>query len=155
MSKDIKQRFWKELADNPYLMVALDAGHAHAIPMTAQLDKDNDGYFHFFHAKSGRLAAGGRAMAQYVAKGHDLFACVSGTLTPVTDRATIDKYWSKPVEAWYEGGKDDPHIVFLRMDLGRAEIWDGDMSLLNVAKMALGMYVHDEAEEKHVKQTSL
>ena len=60
MSKDIKQRFWKELADNPYLMVALDAGHAHAIPMTAQLDKDNDGYFHFFHAKSGRLAAGGR-----------------------------------------------------------------------------------------------
>ncbi len=73
----------------------------------------------------------------------------------MTDRATIDKYWSKPVEAWYEGGKDDPHIVFLRMDLGRAEIWDGDMSLLNVAKMALGMYVHDEAEEKHVKQTSL
>ena len=28
MSKDIKQHFWKELADNPYLMVALDAGHA-------------------------------------------------------------------------------------------------------------------------------
>ena len=26
-----------------------------------RLDKDNDGYFHFFHAKSGRLAAGGRA----------------------------------------------------------------------------------------------
>ena len=49
----------------------------------------------------------------------------------------------------------DPDILFLRMDLGDAEIWNGDMGLLDVAKMALGMTVHDDAEEKHVKETSL
>ena len=36
------------------------------------------------------------------------------------------------------------------MDLGDAEIWDGDIGLLNTAKMALGMTVHDEAEKRHV-----
>ncbi|HAL89100.1 MAG TPA: general stress protein, partial [Erythrobacter sp.] len=47
-------------------------------------------------------------------------------------------------------GKTDPDILFLRMDLGDAEIWDGDIGLLNTAKMALGMTVHDEAEKRHV-----
>ena len=151
MSKDIKQRFWKELADNPYLMVALDAGHAHAIPMTAQLDKDNDGYFHFFHAKSGRLAAGGRAMAQYVAKGHDLFACVSGTLTPVTDRATIDKYWSKPVEAWYEGGEDDPDLLMLRFDLDDAEIWTAEAGIKGLFRLMTGSTVKEGELGSHAE----
>lgn len=151
MSKDIKQRFWKELADNPYLMVALDAGHAHAIPMTAQLDKDNDGYFHFFHAKSGRLAAGGRAMAQYVTKGHDLFACVSGTLTPVTDRATIDKYWSKPVEAWYEGGKDDADLLMLRFDLEDAEIWTAEAGIKGLFRLMTGSTVKEGELGSHAE----
>ena len=36
------------------------------------------------------------------------------------------------------------------MDLGDAEIWDGDIGLLNTAKMAWGMTFHDEAEKRHV-----
>ena len=67
----------------------------------------------------------------------------------------FDQFWNNFVEAWYDGGKDDPDVLFLRMDLGDAEIWNGDMGLLDVAKMALGMTVHDDAEEKHVKETSL
>ena len=55
----------------------------------------------------------------------------------------------------YAGTPDDPDIVFLRMDLGEAEIWDGDMGVLDVAKMALGMNVHEDAEKDHVKETAL
>lgn len=138
MSKDIKQQFWKELADNPTVMVALEGPQGHAIPMTALLDKDNDGYFHFFHSASGRLAAGGRAMAQYVSKGHDLFACMSGVLTPVNDRALIDRYWSNPVAAWYEGGKDDPDLLMLRFDLDDAEIWTADVGIKGLFKLMTG-----------------
>lgn len=138
MSKDIKQTFWKELADNPTLMIGLEDSHAHAIPMTVQLDKDNSGYVHFFHTKSGRLAGGGRAMAQYASKGHDLFACVSGTLTPVADRALVEKYWSKPVEAWYEGGKDDPDLLMLRFDLDDAEIWTAEAGITGLFKLMTG-----------------
>ncbi|WP_197470403.1 pyridoxamine 5'-phosphate oxidase family protein, partial [Erythrobacter sp. HI0019] len=66
-----------------------------------------------------------------------------------------DQFWNNFVEAWYEGGKDDPNILFLRMDLGDAEIWNGDLGLLTTAKMALGKTVVDEAEEKHAKSVDL
>ena len=100
-----------------------------------------------------RMAA--RLPATFEAKGHDLFARFNGNLVVETDRALLDKFWNNFVAAWYDGGKDDPDLLFMRMDLGTAEIWDGDIGLLNTAKMALGMYVEDEAEERHVKQTAL
>ncbi len=56
-------------------------------------------------------------------------------------------------KAWYDGGKDDPDILFLRMDLGEAELWDGDMNLKTVAKMAFGMTVHDDVQDKHTDTT--
>ena len=152
---ELKTKFWKALADSPFLFLQLDGHSATAVPMSPQLDKDaNSSIWFFTHTKSD-FAKLGRATATFESKGHELFARFDGTLTRETSQERFDQFWNNFVEAWYEGGKDDPHIVFLRMDLGRAEIWDGDMSLLNVAKMALGMYVHDEAEEKHVKQTSL
>ena len=55
-----------------------------------------------------------------------------------------------------DGYSEEGQFPFLdRMDLGTAEIWNGDMGLLNTAKMALGMDVHEEAEEEHVKRTPL
>ena len=41
------------------------------------------------------------------------------------------------------------------MDLGDAEIWDGDLGLLNTAKMALGHNVRDEAEERHADKVDI
>ena len=151
MSDDIKTRFWKELADHATLMVAIEGAHQHAIPMMAQLDKDNRGYFYFFHSARGRLARGGRAMAQYVAKGHDLFACISGTLTPVTDRALVDRYWSNPVEAWYEGGKDDPDLLMLRFDLDDAEIWTADVGVKGLFKLMTGTTMKEGDAGRHAE----
>lgn len=151
MTDDIKQLFWKELSASPYLMVALDGTHDHAIPMTAQLDKDNDGCFHFFHSRGGRLAAGGRAMAQFAAKGHDLFACVSGTLSPVTDPATIDHLWSNAVEAWYEGGRSDPDLLLLRFDLDDAEIWTADAGIKGLFKLMTGRTIKDGEMGRHAE----
>src|SRR3546814_2458007 len=91
--------------------------------MNAQLDKDAHGAFWFFTASDNRLAAGGPAMAQFAAKGHELFACISGTLVSESDRTVLDKLWSNSIAAWYEGGKDDPKLVLLRFDLDDAEIW--------------------------------
>ena len=48
---------------------------------------------------------------------------------------------------------DDPDLLFLRMDLGRAEIWSGEMGLLTTAKMAMGKTIHDDVQDKHVETT--
>jgi len=84
-----------------------------------------------------------------------MYARFNGTLAKETSQERFDQFWNNFVEAWYDGGKDDPDLLFLRMDLGEAEIWNGDLGLLNTAKMALGMDVHEEAEEEHVKHVDI
>ncbi len=151
---EIKEKFWKSMADSSFVMLQLDGDSKTAVPMTAQLDKDANSSIWFFTQKNSSFAKLGPVTATLESKGHDLFARFHGNLAVETSQERFDQFWNNFVAAWYDGGKEDPDILFLRMDLGDAEIWDGDMSLLNVAKMALGMNVHDDAEKKHT-ETSL
>ena len=151
MSEDIKQQFWKALADSPYLMVGATGEREHHIPMNAQLDKDANGAFWFFTATDNRLAAGGPAMAQFAAKGHELFACISGTLVRENNRAVLDKLWNNSIAAWYPGGKDDPKLVLLRFDLDDAEIWTADPGVKGMFKLATGMTMKDGDLGKHTE----
>lgn len=151
MSDDIKKIFWKALADSPYVMVGQTGERAHHIPMNAQLDKDAAGAFWFFTATDNRLSGGGPAMAQFASKGHDLFACISGTLVNESDRAVLDKLWNNGIAAWYEGGKDDPKLVLLRFDLDDAEIWTADPGIKGMFKLATGMTMKEGDLGKHAE----
>lgn len=42
----------------------------------------------------------------------------------------VDKYWSPMVAAWFEGGKDDPHLTMLRLQLDDVAIWASSNSTL-------------------------
>ena len=151
----LKQQFWKALADSPYLFLELTGRSDTAVPMSPQLDKDaNSAIWFFTHTKSA-FANLGPVTAIFQGKGHDMFARFDGTLVRETSQDRFDQFWNNFVAAWYDEGKNDPDLLFLRMDLGNAEIWNGDIGLLNTAKMALGVYVEDKAEERHVKETSL
>jgi general stress protein 26 len=153
--EELKKKFWLALADSPYIFLQVNGQSDTAVPMSPQLDKDaNHAIWFFTHTKS-KFAALGPVTATFQDKGHDMFARFDGTLTRETSQERFDQFWNNFVEAWYDEGKNDPDLLFLRMDLGNAEIWDGDIGLLNTAKMALGMDVHGEAEERHVKETAL
>ncbi|MBU2033993.1 MAG: pyridoxamine 5'-phosphate oxidase family protein [Alphaproteobacteria bacterium] len=152
---ELKTKFWKALADSPFLFLQLDGQPDTAVPMSPQLDKDaNSAIWFFTHTKS-PFRALGPVTATFKGKDHGMYARFGGTLVEETSRERFDQFWNNFVEAWYDGGKTDPDILFLRMDLGDAEIWNGDMGLLSTAKMALGMDVHEDAEEQHVKRTPL
>jgi general stress protein 26 len=52
----------------------------------------------------------------------------------LTGRASVDRdeerarsLWNKKQEAWWDG-PDDPNLLVMRVDLMRAEIWDGPTS---------------------------
>jgi general stress protein 26 len=147
----IRDRFWVELSSSPFLMVGLQGAGGHSLPMTAQLDPKANHCFWFYTSKDNRLAPGGPAMAQFSAKDHYLFACIEGVLVPETDPAVIDRYWSKQVEAWYPGGRNDPNLLMLRFDLGMAEIWRSDLSIGGVFKMLFGGDVRGELKGKHAE----
>jgi general stress protein 26 len=147
--QEIKQTLWKKLADSPFVMIGPMDGSRHSEPLTAQLDKDQTDTLFFFVGKDNRLAGGGQAMAQFVSKGHDFFACFSGTARVDNDFAQIDKLWNKQAEAWFPGGKDDPNLALLRFDIDDAELWETDMSLSGKVKMLFGGKINPSEESSH------
>ena len=147
---EIKEKFWKSLKSDMTMFFGLaEGGDGHARPMTAQLDEDGfqgdlyQGPIWFFTSRSGELyqqiGSGGRAMAHFASKGHDIWATVHGNLSQSTDRDVIDRLWNRFVAAWYEGGKDDPDIALIRLDPENAEIWIDASSVVAGVKMLLGM----------------
>ena len=149
--QEIKESFWKALSHSPFLMLQLDADADSAAPMTAQLDKRANHAIWFFTSRTNRFAALGAATGTYAAKGHDLFARFAGTLVEETSAAVKDEHWNNFVEAWFPGGKNDPDLLMLRMELGDAAIWSGELGLLATARMALGMDVRDEARGSYAE----
>ena len=148
---ELKQKFWTALADSSFLFLQHDGDSSTAVPMSPQLDKDANSAIWFFTHRHSAFANLGTATATFQSKGHDLFARFDGQLTIETDPARFEQFWNNFIAAWYDQGKDDPDLLFLRMDLGNAEIWDADIGLLNAAKMALGITVHDEMEKRHAE----
>ncbi len=125
--QELKKTLWKKMSESPFLMVGLTGGHQHSEPLTAQLDEDQVDTLYFFVAKDNRIAKGGPAMAQFVSKGHDFFACIAGTISQDNDPVMIDKLWNTYVEAWFEGGRNDPKLALIRLDISSAEAWETDM----------------------------
>lgn len=150
----LKRDLWKRMESSPFLMIGLTGTGEHSEPLTAQLDKDQVDTLWFFVGKDNRLAKGGQAMAQFVSKGHDYFACLSGTARIHNDFAMIDKLWSRQVESWFPGGKDDPNLTLLRFDIDSAELWEADMSLSGKVKMLFGAKIDPSEEGSHARVSS-
>ena len=149
--RKLKEDMWKKMADSPFVMVGPADGSSHSEPLTAQLDEDQVDTLFFFIGKDNRVANKGELMLQFVAKGHDFFACLSGNGRIDNDRAQIDKLWNKQVEAWFPGGKEDPNLALLRVDIDSAELWETDLSLGGKLKMLFGGTIRSDEAGSHAK----
>ncbi|WP_439545707.1 pyridoxamine 5'-phosphate oxidase family protein [Sandarakinorhabdus sp.] len=160
--REITQKFWKALKSDRTMFLGLAEGaDGHARPMTAQLDDEDqsgdlyDGPIWFFTSADSHLyqqiGAGARAMAHFVAKDHDVWATLDGTMTTTQDRAMIDRLWNRFVAAWYPGGKEDPSVALIRLDPDNAEIWIDASSMVTGLKMLLGMDPKEDMQDKVAK----
>jgi general stress protein 26 len=151
---EIAKKFWKALRSDRTVMLGLagvDEGHAQ--PMTALVEDDRDaGPIWIFSARTvdlvKALGPGGKALAHFVSKDHELFASVHGELVPDDDRAAIDRLWNPFVAAWYPGGKDDPELRLLRFDPEWAQVWLNEDSLFSALKLMLGRDPKREYRDK-------
>ena len=89
-----------------------------------------------------QLGQTSRAIASFASKGHDLFACISGTLRREDSRAVLDKLWNNSIAAWYEGGKDDPKLALLRLDAGQ---WQSLSSRVTTSSLS-GVWARNPGE---------
>ncbi len=157
--QELEAKFWKALKSDMTLMLGLDGVEdGHARPMTAQFEDENSPIWFFSSRDNGIVeklgSGGGRAIATFAAKGHDLFATIHGSLSLDNDRATIDRLWNPFAAAWYEGGKDDPKLALLRLDAEKAEIWEDGSSLVAGVKAMLGIDPKKDYKDK-VAEVSL
>lgn len=67
----------------------------------------------------------------------DGYLSLSGRAQLVRDPATIDRYWNTAAQAWFEQGRDDPHIALLKVHAESAEYW----SMTDPKPIALLKYV--------------
>jgi len=153
---EIERNFWKALRSDMTVMSGVSGSHdVTPRPTTAQIDGDADqGPIWFFTSKDSSLAKS--VMSQqpsyfnFVAKGHNVWASVSGRLVVSTDRAVIDRLWNSVIAAWYGGGKDDPNLCLMRLDPKDTEIWPYGSSLLSGLNILLG----SDPKEEHVGLTA-
>lgn len=141
----MEQKLWQALKSDRTLMLGIHGeDDSQAQPMTAQIEGERGGPIWFFSAVDvdlvSQLRRGPRrAIAAFSSKGHDLFASIHGELRIDQDRAVIERLWNPFVAAWYEGGKEDPKLVLLRLDPEHAQVWLNEHNWLAGIKLLLGM----------------
>lgn len=157
-TQKIEDAFWKSLRSDMTVMLTLcDFADDRARPMTAQIDGDNDtGPVYFFGGKDSSLysrlsKSSAKAEFTHVPKGHDLFAAVEGDLSICHDNAVLERLWNPFVAAWYPGGKNDPNLVLLKMELGDAKVWLNGNSLVAGIKMLFGIDPKKDYSDKVAK----
>ncbi|RWE71846.1 pyridoxamine 5'-phosphate oxidase family protein [Mesorhizobium sp.] len=152
---ELEAKFWKALKSDMTMMIGLDGSNIVPRPMTAQLEAEARGPIWFFTARETELvlglSSGSQATATFVSNGHDLFATVQGRLQIDNDRVVIDRLWNRYVEAWFEGGRDDPKLTLLRFEPEQAEIWLDASSVVSGIKMLLGYDPKEEYKDNVAK----
>lgn len=147
---ELEHKLWHALRSERVLMLGLagkDDGHTR--PMTAILEDEGRGPIWFFTSTDNEIvtAGGGRAVAAFVSKGHDLFATFHGKVVVDTDRATVDRLWNSHIAAWFDG-KDDPKLRLLRLDAEGVQIWENASSIVAGIKSLFGADPKEDYKDK-------
>jgi general stress protein 26 len=150
--QEVAAKFLEKLNASPFIMIGLTDGN-HAEPMNVKTDENQPNTLFVFSGRDNRIAKGGSAMAQFVGKGHDFFACLAGTVSEDTDRATFDKLWDNRVEAWFPNGKADARLN--RFDINSAELWETDVSASGRVKMLFGGTIDPSESSSHAVVDSI
>jgi general stress protein 26 len=120
------EQLWDELDKVHAGMLGVEGSGQHMQPMAPQLDPEGRRIWFFSRDDSDLArAAGSGAKAHFcvIGEDHDYHACLSGALRQNRDQARIDAFWSPVVAAWFEGGKADPALTLLELELSDAAIW--------------------------------
>lgn len=138
----LEHALWKGIESDRTLMIGLEQNDDHMRPMTGLIEDGKGPVWIFTSVDNGIVRqlgdSRGAARACYAAKGHGLFACITGTIGVDHDKAVIDRLWNPFVAAWYEGGKTDPTLRLLRFDLEHAHVWENENTLLAGIRLLFG-----------------
>ncbi|MDP1554267.1 MAG: pyridoxamine 5'-phosphate oxidase family protein [Hyphomonas sp.] len=127
-----QRQLLEEIKSARCVMLGSPKHDTHMQPMAPQVDVEA-GVIYFYSDNTSALGSTILARPGSVHMCHidkDYQACVKGMLTPHDDKATIDRFWSPMVEAWYPGGKTDSKMMMLKFEPQDAAVWASDKSTM-------------------------
>lgn len=130
---DPKTQLFDEIDDIHAGMLGVEGSGLHMQPMAPQLDRDTNTIWFFARRDAEIVEAikpGAHAHFCVVGNNHDYHACIAGPISVDLNTAKRDEYWNSVVEAWFEGGKDDPALIMLALKMADAKIWASTDSTL-------------------------
>ena len=83
--------------------------------------------------KAREVQADPRVNVSYASEAKNSYVSLSGRASIVTDRAKIEQLWSPAMKVFFPGGKDDPDLCLIRVQVDGAEYWDGPGGMLGRA----------------------
>jgi general stress protein 26 len=93
------------------------------------LDFDADGVLWFATAadsdKALEIRHNPHVGLSYADRGDNSYVSISGPARLVRDQARIDALWSPAMSIFFPQGKDDPNLTLVRVEIERAEYWNG------------------------------
>lgn len=75
-------------------------------------------------AKVGQLTENPDVNVAFADPHHQRYVSVRGTARMDREAATVDELWSLPQKIFFPQGKDDPHLVVLRVQVRDAAYWE-------------------------------
>lgn len=120
------KQLWEEIDGVHAGMLGLSGTDMHMQPMAPFADPQANTIWFYVKKDSDlmqKLRPGARAHFCVIGKDHDYHACLSGTLTERKSKDKIDEYWSSVVDAWFEGGKEDPTLTMIALHIDDCEFW--------------------------------
>ncbi len=133
VSTDPRSAVFKVLDGVRAGMLGLTGGGEGFQPMTHFSDVDA-GVFWFISSTETALveSLGLGEDAEYIviSDDHGVHVSIRGKLYQLQDEAKLDELWNPVVSAWFQGGREDPHLALLRFDPEVADIWVSSPSTL-------------------------
>jgi general stress protein 26 len=125
-TEDAKGQLFDQLEAVKAGMLMVEGSAHHSQPMHPYIDREQ-GLIWFLTSDDTELVSdvggGGKAHYTLIGKKDDYYACMRGRIERVHDEQKIDEVWNAVAAAWFEGGRDNPHITLLCLRLEDAAIW--------------------------------
>jgi general stress protein 26 len=106
----------------------------HSRPMSLNNEVDKEGNLWFFtYGNSHKVIEVNRIPKCSVsfAKPDDYrFVSISGKAELIRDKRKIEELWKPELKIWFPKGTDEPDIALLRLQIEKAEYWDGPSNVV-------------------------
>ncbi|AHM04395.1 General stress protein [Roseibacterium elongatum DSM 19469] len=126
-TEKLRRALFDTLDDERTGMLGVQGSPDHMQPMTHFFDPDTQVLW-FISGRDTDLvkqvkASPHKAHFTVTAGDRSLYACISGQLAQVENRAKLEELWSPVAAMWFDGDIDDPNVALLSMPLSEAAVW--------------------------------